>query len=122
MERAPGGDPVLDHGNTFCIDDIQHIQDSVMGISNREAIDLNGKSVAVIGAGRSGLSATRLLTELGAKVFVSEAGKNIDVDELKNQFSDYFKLFEWQKKITCGVGADLGCGSGRWAKFVSVLE
>ena len=53
-----------------------------MGISNREAIDLNGKSVAVIGAGRSGLSATRLLTELGAKVFVSEAGENIDADEL----------------------------------------
>jgi len=54
-----------------------------MSISNREAIDLNGKSVAVIGAGRSGLSATRLLTELGAKVFVSETGENIDADELK---------------------------------------
>ena len=44
---------------------------------------------------------------------------SVDVDELKNQFSDYFKLFQWQKKINCGVGADLGCGSGRWAKFVS---
>lgn len=54
-----------------------------MSISNREAIDLNGKSVAVIGAGRSGLSATRLLAELGAKVFVSETDKNIDADELK---------------------------------------
>ena len=52
-----------------------------MSISNREAIDLNGKSVAVIGAGRSGLSATRLLTELGAKVFVSEADENIDDDK-----------------------------------------
>ena len=54
-----------------------------MSISNREAIDLNGKSVAVIGAGRSGLSAPRLLMELGAKVFLSEADKNIDADELK---------------------------------------
>ena len=44
---------------------------------------------------------------------------SVDLDELKNQFSNYFKLFQWQKKITCGVGADLGCGSGRWAKFVS---
>jgi len=54
-----------------------------MSISNREVIDLNGKSVVVIGAGRSGLSATRLLTELGAKAFVSEADENIDADELK---------------------------------------
>ena len=44
---------------------------------------------------------------------------SVDVNELKNQFCDYFKLFQWQKKITCGIGADLGCGSGRWARFVS---
>ena len=44
---------------------------------------------------------------------------SLDRDELKKQFSDYFKLFPWQGKITNGVGADIGCGTGRWAKFVA---
>ena len=45
---------------------------------------------------------------------------SVDSKELKKQFSDYFKLFSWQEKITNGIGVDFGCGTGRWAKFVSV--
>ena len=44
---------------------------------------------------------------------------SVDSKELKKQFSDYFKLFSWQEKITNGIGVDFGCGTGRWAKFVS---
>ena len=44
---------------------------------------------------------------------------SLDHNELKKQFSKYFKLFSWQGKITNGVGADIGCGTGRWAKFVA---
>jgi UDP-N-acetylmuramoylalanine--D-glutamate ligase len=55
----------------------------MMDISNRKTMDLNGRSVAVIGAARSGLAAAKLLTKLGANVFVSEANEKIDVGELK---------------------------------------
>lgn len=44
---------------------------------------------------------------------------SVDQDELERQFLDYFKLFSWDENITSGVGADFGCGSGRWARFVS---
>jgi SAM-dependent methyltransferase len=44
---------------------------------------------------------------------------SVDYDELEKQFLDYFKLFSWNKRISNGTGADFGCGSGRWAKFVS---
>ena len=54
-----------------------------MDISNRKTMDLNGRSVAVIGAARSGLAAAKLLTKLGANVFVSEANEKIEVGELK---------------------------------------
>ncbi len=44
---------------------------------------------------------------------------SVDHAELEKQFLDYFKLFSWDESITNGVGADFGCGSGRWARFVS---
>ncbi len=44
---------------------------------------------------------------------------SVDYDELEKQFSDYFKLFSWNENITSGIGADFGCGTGRWARFVS---
>lgn len=43
----------------------------------------------------------------------------VDHDELEKQFSDYFKLFPWNDSVCNGVGADFGCGTGRWARFVS---
>jgi ubiquinone/menaquinone biosynthesis C-methylase UbiE len=44
---------------------------------------------------------------------------SVNHEELEKQFLDYFKLFSWDESITNGVGADFGCGSGRWARFVS---
>ena len=41
-----------------------------------------------------------------------------NVKELQELFSKYFCIFPWNKVVN-GVGADLGCGTGRWASFVS---
>lgn len=41
-----------------------------------------------------------------------------DSEELEKQFLKYFSVFPWSK-VTNGVGVDLGCGTGRWAKFVA---
>ena len=40
-------------------------------------------------------------------------------DELISIFNDYFRVFPWENVSKSSVGFDLGCGSGRWAKFVS---
>jgi len=34
-------------------------------------------------------------------------------------FSDYFSLFDWAALPAGAVGADIGCGSGRWAQVVA---
>lgn len=34
-------------------------------------------------------------------------------------FNAYFKIFPWSKLSADSVGADVGCGSGRWAIFVA---
>ncbi|MCL4477970.1 MAG: class I SAM-dependent methyltransferase [Deltaproteobacteria bacterium] len=39
--------------------------------------------------------------------------------ELYDMFSAYFTIFPWDKLPKNSVGFDLGCGSGRWAKFVA---
>ena len=38
--------------------------------------------------------------------------------ELKEMFNGYFRIFPWENLPDGAVGFDLGCGSGRWAKFV----
>ena len=43
----------------------------------------------------------------------------VDPEELQKQFFNYFRLFSWNAEITNGIGIDFGCGSGRWARFVS---
>jgi 2-polyprenyl-3-methyl-5-hydroxy-6-metoxy-1,4-benzoquinol methylase len=41
-------------------------------------------------------------------------------DELEKMFDNYFNIFPWEKiDSEKAVGFDLGCGSGRWAKFVA---
>ena len=40
-------------------------------------------------------------------------------NELEEIFNNYFNLFPWKIINKESVGFDLGCGSGRWAKFVS---
>ena len=34
-------------------------------------------------------------------------------------FEHYFSIFPWENLNNNPIGFDLGCGSGRWAKFVS---
>lgn len=42
------------------------------------------------------------------------------VDEAERLFDQYFSIFPWDLlPPDGGVGADVGCGSGRWAKFVA---
>ena len=40
-------------------------------------------------------------------------------EELKLMFDAYFSIFPWNKLPDNAVGFDLGCGSGRWAKYVA---
>jgi SAM-dependent methyltransferase len=39
--------------------------------------------------------------------------------ELGSMFENYFNIFPWEDLPKNAVGFDLGCGSGRWAKFVA---
>lgn len=43
----------------------------------------------------------------------------LDEQELAAQFDRYFKVFPWDELPAAAVGFDLGCGSGRWAKFAA---
>ncbi|MCT7994533.1 class I SAM-dependent methyltransferase [Laspinema olomoucense] len=42
--------------------------------------------------------------------------ENLEITEI---FTSYFSIFHWERLPNEAVGFDLGCGSGRWAKFVS---
>lgn len=39
--------------------------------------------------------------------------------ELQQQFERYFSIFPWEQLPPDARGFDLGCGSGRWARFVA---
>lgn len=40
-------------------------------------------------------------------------------EEHKRMFAQYFAVFPWNTLPAGAVGADIGCGSGRWAVFVA---
>ncbi len=45
---------------------------------------------------------------------------NSSLEEQKNIFDSYFKIFPWQLiNENNSIGIDVGCGSGRWANFIS---
>ena len=48
--------------------------------------------------------------------FTQSQGKEHDLEMI---FLNYFEIFPWDKISNNSVGFDMGCGSGRWAKFVS---
>ena len=39
--------------------------------------------------------------------------------EIENGFNEYFDIFPWDLINSGSIGFDMGCGSGRWARFVS---
>ena len=39
--------------------------------------------------------------------------------DLRRSFDDYFHIFPWDELPENAVGADVGCGTGRWARFVA---
>jgi SAM-dependent methyltransferase len=41
--------------------------------------------------------------------------------ELRRLFDNYFNIFPWHRLPKDAVGFDLGCGSGRWARFVAPM-
>lgn len=43
----------------------------------------------------------------------------LDSGELEARFQEYFRLFPWTQLPAEPVGFDMGCGSGRWARFVA---
>ena len=43
----------------------------------------------------------------------------IDIPDYDQAFDDYFNIFPWHSIPTDAIGFDLGCGSGRWAKYFS---
>lgn len=45
---------------------------------------------------------------------------DLDCDEINKIFDDYFSNFPWEKLPNNAKGADIGCGSGRWAKVVAL--
>jgi SAM-dependent methyltransferase len=40
-------------------------------------------------------------------------------DELERMFSEYFLIFPWDRIPEVARGADIGCGTGRWARLVA---
>ena len=40
-------------------------------------------------------------------------------ETLRRMFSEYFEIFPWEWLPEGAVGADIGCGSGRWARFAA---
>lgn len=45
--------------------------------------------------------------------------KELSPEERKLMFDNYFKIFPWDLLPENAVGADIGCGSGRWAFLVA---
>ena len=45
--------------------------------------------------------------------------RNLSVSEKQSIFNDYFLLFPWGDIHEESIGADIGCGSGRWASLVA---
>ena len=42
--------------------------------------------------------------------------------EAERVFEDYFCLFPWDQLPPDAEGFDMGCGSGRWARFAALAE
>lgn len=43
----------------------------------------------------------------------------LTINDHISQFNSYFHIFPWEKISADSIGADVGCGSGRWASLVA---
>jgi SAM-dependent methyltransferase len=43
----------------------------------------------------------------------------LDLESMRSRFEEYFAIFPWDSLPPDAIGADVGCGSGRWARFVA---
>ncbi len=43
-------------------------------------------------------------------------------EESKNIFDDYFSIFSWDSISDDAEGFDMGCGTGRWARWVAATD
>ncbi len=43
----------------------------------------------------------------------------MDDNEAKKIFKNYFSIFPWKRISKSSEGFDMGCGTGRWAKFIA---
>jgi UDP-N-acetylmuramoylalanine--D-glutamate ligase len=72
MERAEDHQPLRDRGHHLRLVQFDDVEAAVMAISPTNQFDVRGKRVTVTGAARSGLAATELLMEHGARVTLSD--------------------------------------------------
>ena len=62
----------------------------------------------------------KVVKDFGYEWSIFDNEKELSDISLKEIWEDYFHIFPWNKlPKDGGVGADIGCGSGRWAKFVA---
>ena len=45
--------------------------------------------------------------------------QGLSLSEAEKVFGDYFSIFPWETLAADAEGFDMGCGSGRWARFVA---
>ena len=43
----------------------------------------------------------------------------MDFEESQKVFNEYFSIFPWDDLDENAVGFDMGCGTGRWARFAA---
>lgn len=60
----------------------------------------------------------KLIEDFGNE-WTSYTQQEIPEDELQRAFDDYFSLVDLRALPADSVAADVGCGSGRWARFVA---
>lgn len=51
----------------------------------------------------------------------TQDGDGLDEATRAVMYNDYFEIFPWEKISSDANGADIGCGSGRWAQIVAPL-
>lgn len=78
---------------------------------------------SVSGKRGGGLSTDKNADKATIRSFGSEWQKfrqdDLPEEELREMFESYFRIFPWVSLPQEAEGFDMGCGSGRWARFVA---